>query len=560
MASPARWSSLSVCLLLASSEARALCLIGNPRPVDGIVVPTGPNGQRFHFDVSPGCEDVLFTIPGTTVSKIPRERYGQPTRDWVVVLTEDEWNAAVAASDDGRVTWVVTGHSNGHTTRFVYSNELDHEDAEIAISDAGAQLRGSADDNYVGGAVAGAGDTNGDGFDDLLVGANYYDDSLTRTYLVLGPVSGTFNLGHADATLIGGSESVASAGDVDGDGSSDILVGSSVGDDEDAWLVLGPASGTLGLKNADAHLVGEARWDGFGVRVAGAGDMNDDGHDDMLVAAFEPLGDFAAYVFEGPVTGRAEAALADAELWVDRSPITYPQGDVAGVGDVDGDGRADLLIGVPGDNSVDGATYFVRGPVDGTIDLARSADTTLLGPDHGPDVDNECAGTSVSSAGDTDGDGSNELLIGAPCSDLLGYHDGVTYLVRDPRPGTRTLARADAKLVGSYESSGSDVASAGDVDGDGHDDLLIGAPLSRDGRGHISGAAYLMLGPVTGTVELTLADLQFIGEKNLDLVGHAVAGAGDVDADGFGDLILGAPGYGQAGAAFVISGAGLAFP
>jgi hypothetical protein len=561
MASLVRLSALSATagLLFASSEAHAACFIGNPRPIAAILVPTGPDGQRFDFDTSPACEHVRFTIPGTTVSKNPTEREDAPTRRWEVVLTEDEWNAVVAASDHDKVTWVVTGRSEGVTTRFVHTNELDREDAEIVISNAGAKLRGSTDANYAGSAVAGAGDTNGDGHDDVLVGASY-DDPDPRTYLVLGPVSGTFNLGRSDALLMGGSESVASAGDVDGDGSSDILVGSSRGDDDDAWLVLGPASGTLDLDDADANLVGETGWGGFGVRVAGAGDVNDDGHDDMLVAAFETAGEtFAAYLIEGPVTGTADAALADAKLWVDPAPFRY-QGDVAGVGDVDGDGQADLLIGAPGDSSVDGATYFVRGPVDGTIDLATSADTTFLGPDQGPDVDNECAGASVSSAGDTDGDGRGELLIGAPCSDLRGDRNGVAYLVRDPRMGTRDLARADARLVGRYEDAGWDVASGGDVDGDGHDDLLIGAPFSRDGRGRSGGAAYLMLGPVTGTVELTLADLQFIGTKNSDLVGRAVAGAGDVDADGLGDLIIGAPGTGNTGAAYVISGAGWSFP
>ena len=120
--------------------------------------------------------------------------------------------------------------------------------------------------------------------------------------------------------------------------------------------------------------------------------------------------------------------------------------------------------------------------------------------------------------------------------------------------GTLDLSRADAKLVGEDEDdNASVVSSAGDVDGNGHDDLLVG---SDEWSGHTN-AAYVVLGPVTGTLSLSLADAKFTAEDEDDDAGSSVSGAGDVDADGRADLLVGAQYNGDGGAAYLIYGATL---
>ena len=125
--------------------------------------------------------------------------------------------------------------------------------------------------------------------------------------------------------------------------------------------------------------------------------------------------------------------------------------------------------------------------------------------------------------------------------------------------GVTDLAGAAALLVGEAadDAAGSSVAGAGDVDGDGLADVLVGA-RDNDAGGTSAGAAYLLYGPLSGQVGLASADARLLGEGSLARAGAAVAGAGDVDGDGAPDLLVGAPGQGDAaGAAYLVFGLGL---
>jgi hypothetical protein len=214
---------------------------------------------------------------------------------------------------------------------------------------------------------------------------------------------------------------------------------------------------------------------------------------------------------------------------------------------MDGDGHDDVLVDAYGNSEGGrdaGAAYLVLGPVTGTLDLAL-ADAKLVGEEAGDWVSG-CVG-----AGDVDGDGHPDLLVGASGNDEGGDRAGAAYLVLGPVSGTVDLSVAHAKLLGEASTNYVGIVSgAGDVDGDGHPDLLVSAD-SNDEGGTDAGAAYLVLGPVSGTRDLSLADAKLVGEDAYDHAGYSVDGAGDVDGDGHDDLLIGSA---VANAAYLVLG------
>jgi hypothetical protein len=240
--------------------------------------------------------------------------------------------------------------------------------------------------------------------------------------------------------------------------------------------------------------------------------------------------------------------------------IDYAGSSVAMVGDVNGDGLDDMLMGAELGELVNdrqpGRAYLVLGRAGapwGTSSPLAHADASFVGVDH-----LEHAGSAVAGAGDVNGDGLADFLVGAwlasPTATLTNA--GRAYLVLGRRAADWgllfPLEQADASFDGEAAGDffGHDVAGAGDVNGDGLGDFLIGAYQGRGMQGR-AGKAYLYLGRTQAdwghAAALDGADAVFLGERSSDFAGMALAGAGDVDGDGLGDMLIGALGNDAAG-------------
>jgi hypothetical protein len=235
-------------------------------------------------------------------------------------------------------------------------------------------------------------------------------------------------------------------------------------------------SGSQDLGVASASFLGGGTGAHSGSGLDGVGDWDGDGLEDITIGAeADATGGVlagAAYVVLSPVTGIVSLPDADLEL-LGEQPSEMAGSDVAGVGDTDGDGHPDLLVGAKASAvygvPLGGAGYLVRGPLVGSHVLG-SADAVIRGTARG-----EWVGEHVTGPGDMDGDGRAEVVVGAPQDSTVGHHYGGAWLFYGPISGTLLVDDADAHLHGSASAS-TGLEAAGDTDGDGRMDLILGGP------------------------------------------------------------------------------------
>ena len=394
---------------------------------------------------------------------------------------------------------------------------------------------GEAPDGSFGLSVSTAGDVNGDGFDDVIVGAAGLSLLKGRAYIYYG---GAVMNNTADVVMTGAATgdlfgiSVRSAGDVNGDGYSDVIIGAN----RSYYSWTGGANiyfGGASMNNtADVILEGEAAYNLFGFSVSSAGDVNGDGYSDVIVAAYGYNSNTGkAYLYFGGVAMNSTADLTMTGEAID----SYYGSSVSYAGDVNGDGFSDVIVGASGYASYFGKAYIYFG---GTS-MNNIEDVTMTG-----EAATNYFGESVSSAGDVNGDGYSDVIIGA---DGFISHTGKAYLFFG---GTSMNNTPDATMTGETTNNffGRSVSTAGDVNGDGYTDLIVGAFKNSSETGRVYLYDYFMKNEIT-------ADMTITGNVPDARLGMSVSTAGDVNGDGYSDVIVGQDAYSSyTGRAFIYFG------
>ena len=492
----------------------------------GIFVAPVANNDPFsaEFELSDLDGSNGFVINGIDVnyrSELSVSNAGDINADGIDDLIIGAWGAGNHSGE----SYVVFGSSNVGSSGTIELSDLDGNNGFV--------LHGIDQDDRSGKSVSNAGDINGDGIDDLIIGAPYAEANSERSgesYVVFGGSnigsSGTFELSDLDGSngfVLHGidifdsavnhisGKSVSNAGDINGDGIDDLIIGAAYADPNgdssgESYVIFGGSnvgsSGTVELSDLDGSngfvINGIDESDHSGWSVSNAGDINEDGIDDIILGAWgaDPNGE--------------------------RSGESYV---VFGSSNVGSSGTVEL-------SELDGSNGFVLHGID--------------------ELDN--SGFSVSNAGDINADGIADLIIGAPAI----RDTGESYVVFGDRnigsSGTFELSALDGSngfaLQSIYgdEWSGWSVSNVGDVNGDGIDDIIIGSILASPNHlKSFAGESYVVFGGSnvgsSGTIEISGLDGRngFVinGIDESDQSGWSVSNAGDINADGIDDLIIG---------------------
>jgi hypothetical protein len=404
-------------------------------------------------------------------------------------------------------------------------------------------MEGNQDLAWFGISVASAGDVNGDGFSDVIVGANQYDNGHAeegRAFVYHGSAAGlsTTAAWTAESNQINASfgRSVATAGDVNGDGYSDVIVGALTYDNgqTDEGRVFVYLGSPTGLATTAAWTAEPNQAEvSFGFSAATAGDVNGDGFSDVIVGGSRfdngQVDEGRAYVYHGSAVGLSTTA-----AWIVESNQAGAQfgNAVATAGDVNGDGFSDVIVGgLFYDNGQDdeGRAFVYMGSASGLLPTAawtvesNQADALF--------------GRSVATAGDVDGDRYSDVIVGADRYNNGQFEEGRAYVYMGSAAGLSTIAFWSAEGDEFQAGFGNSVGTAGDVNGDGISDVIVGA-FGYDNDQAIEGRSFVYLGSSGGLSAIA----NWTGEDHQANArfGFSVATAGDVNGDGFSDVIAGA--------------------
>ena len=430
-------------------------------------------------------------------------------------------------TDEGRA-FVYHGAATGLTTDAAWMAESDQANARFGY------------------AVGTAGDVDGDGYSDVIVGAPYYDNGEAyegRATVYHGSSTGLTTgadwTAESDQVNAYFGYAVGTAGDVNGDGYGDVIVGAywyENGQTAEGRATVYHGSATGLSTNPDWTAESDQANAWFGYAVGTAGDVNGDGYGDVIVGAYRydngQTDEGRAFVYHGSAAGLS--ATADWTAESDQANARFGR-SVGTVGDVNGDGYGDVIVG---------AYWYENGQTDEGRAFVYHGSATGLSTSPAWTAESDQAGAyfgvSVGTAGDVNGDGYGDVIVGAYEYDNGETDEGRAFVYHGSATGLSTSPAWTAESDQAGARFGFSVGTAGDVDGDGYSDVIVGAPYYDNGEAY-EGRAFVYHGAATGlstspawTAESGQAGARF---------GFSVGTAGDVDGDGYSDVIVGAYRY-----------------
>jgi len=551
-----------------TDEGRAFVYHGSASGLSSTASWTAESDQastRFGFSVGPagdvngdGYADVLVGAPDYDGGQVNEGRafvyHGSAsglslTPSWTAESDQASalfgFSAGTAGdvNGDGYAEVIVGAYlfDNGQTDEgraFVY-----HGSASGLSSTAGWTAESHQASADFGVSVGTAGDVNGDGYSDVIVGAFQFDNGQTnegRAFVYHGSASGLSSTAGwtAESDQAGASSgfSVGTAGDVNGDGYAEVIVGAYLFDNGQtnegrAFVYEGSASGLALMPNWTAESDQASAL--LGYSVATAGDVNGDGYSEVIVGAYlydnGQTDEGRAFVYHGAAMGLSLVSGWTAEG--DQELASFGS-SVGTAGDVNGDGYADVIVG---------AGYFDNGQFnEGMVFVYHGAATGLsLTPGWTAESDQVGAafGFSVGTAGDVNGDGYADVIVGAYQFDIGETDEGRAFVYHGSATGLSLTAGWTAESDQASASFGFSVGTAGDINGDGYSDVIVGADAFENGQAY-EGRAFVYHGAASG-LSLTPGWTAESDQVNAQL-GHSVRTAGDVNGDGYADVIVGA--------------------
>ena len=483
------------------------------------------HGSATSTGVAGPAEEVQYTTNDS--------RYGRTTQ------------GAGDTNGDGLPDLLVSAFAAGSNSGGVW---LFEGDGSLGIDNTfDASPEGDVAGAALGESVTALGDITGDGYDDYAAGAPTWSGGsgqVGAVYVYEGTATGpqatpTLILSGTQADELFGA--AVAGGDLDGDGYGDLVVGSPGWDGmaaPDAGAVRIYSGGPSGLGTTPTwEYLGSQSGAAWGSAVANLGDVNTDGSVDLAVGAPSYDGSVGAdegrvAVFYGTPTG-----LPAAPSWTSDGQLAGAAwgSAVAPAGDVNGDGFGDLVIGAEywenGPQFDEGGAFVFTGSAAGLSATPAWSDES--------DIIDARYGHAVTTAGDVNGDGYSDLLVGAPWADDGVFREGFVFLYLGSSTGPSLTPDWSWSSNNSGAEAGWSLAALGDTDHDGYADIAIGMPGYSSGQTFEGGVSVWNGGP--STLLTSIVTLQ--GDFADRYAGTAIAGAGDLNQDGAGDLLVGRPGF-----------------